>query len=112
MIIILREKATPTDLNQKQEVYAGFIKIAVDIRRKVLAGGGEMHSDCKGVLLEDGSAQDDVWGANWYPDEQVVEFESLINIRPELGNRSIVIQDEKIRAMVETITTDLLGGVK
>jgi hypothetical protein len=37
--------------------------------------------------------QDDLWGANWYPAEQHVEYESLIKIRPRLGNRSILIHD-------------------
>ena len=27
--------------------------------------GGEMHADCEAVLLEDGSRQEDVWGADW-----------------------------------------------
>ena len=32
--------------------YDGMIKIVVDVRRKILAGGGEMHSDCEEVLLD------------------------------------------------------------
>lgn len=112
MIVLLNGKATQTDLNAMQEAYSGFIKIAVDIRRKVLAGGGEMHADCESVLLENGSVQEDIWGANWYLDEQVVEFESLINIRPDQGNRGIVIQNEEIRRAVEAVTLEFLGGVR
>ncbi len=70
-----------------------------------------MHVDCETILLEDGSEQDDLWGANWYPDEQRVTFESLINIRPRLGNRSLIIQEESIRQKVETITLKILGGI-
>jgi len=112
MIVLLSKKATDIELSAMQEVYSGFIKIAVDIRRKVLVGGGEMHSDCESVLLEDGSQQEDIWGANWYPVEQLVEFESLINIRPTQGNRGIVIQDEQIRQAVAAITEELLGGIQ
>jgi hypothetical protein len=54
----------------------------VDIRRNILAGGGEMHADCEQHLLENGSEQDDIWGANWYPAEQRIEYEALINISP------------------------------
>ncbi|HSL42752.1 MAG TPA: DUF5674 family protein [Anaerolineales bacterium] len=71
-----------------------------------------MHADCKSVLLEDGSEQDDLWGANWYPAEQRIEFESLINIRPRLGNRNILIQDEHIRKQVESVTREILGGIQ
>ena len=91
-------------------MYELLIKIVVDIRRCRLAGGGEMHSDCEAVLLANGSEQDDLWGANWYPAEQRVEFESLINIRPRLGNRSILIQSEELRRQVADITRELLGG--
>ena len=69
-----------------------------------------MHADCEAVLLDDGSAQDDLWGANWYPADQSIEFESLINIRPAQSNRSIVLQDEALRRAVEEITRKLLGG--
>ena len=84
----------------------------MDIRQRTLAGGGEMHADCEAVLLEYGSEQDDLWGANWYPAEQRIEFESLINIRPRLGNRSIVIQSDDIRAKVAAVTEELLGGIR
>lgn len=93
------------------EAYSFMIKIVVDVRRRTLAGGGEMHADCEALLLELGSEQDDLWGANWFPDEQHIEFESLINIRPRLGNRSIIIQSEQIRGQVETVARELLGGV-
>lgn len=88
-----------------------MIKIVVDVRRQTLAGGGEMHADCEALLLELGSEQDDLWGANWYPDEQHIEFESLINIRSRLGNRSIIIQSDQMRAQVGAVARELLGGV-
>ena len=112
MIYILRDKASPEELTDMLKAYENMIKIVVDIRRRVLAGGGEMHSDCESVLLDDGSEQDDLWGANWFPAEQRIAFESLINIRPRLGNRNILIQSEELRQQVESITRDILGGVQ
>ena len=91
MIHLLKEKATPDQVQEMLKEYDDMIKIAVDIRRHVLSGGGEMHSDCESALLDNGSEQDDLWGANWYPAEQRIEFESLINIRPRQGNRNILI---------------------
>ena len=111
MIYLLREPANSIQTQEMLQEYQKMIKIVVDIRRRTLSGGGEMHSDCESVLLDDGSEQDDLWGANWYPAEQRIEFESLINIRPRLGNRNILIQDESIRKQVETITREILGGV-
>ena len=70
-----------------------------------------MHADCEQVMLENGSEQDDIWGANWYPSDQRIEFEALINIRPVLGNRGMLIQSQEIRNAVEAITRSLLGAV-
>ena len=111
MIHVLQQKTTAQQVQEMLEVYESLIKVVVDIRRGILAGGGEMHADCESLLLDDGSEQDDLWGANWYPVEQRVAFESLINIRPRLGNRGIVIQSQEIRNQVEAITREILGGV-
>ena len=112
MIYLLRAKSTPEQVAEMLKEYESMIKIVVDIRRRVLAGGGEMHSDCKSLLLEDGSEQDDLWGANWYPAEQEIVFESLINIRPRLGNRGILIQSEELRQQVASVAFEILGGVQ
>ena len=112
MIHLLYERATSQQVAEMLEEYDGMIKIVVDIRRRALSGGGEMHADCESKLLEDGSEQDDVWGANWYPAEQRIAFESLINIRPSLGNRNILIQSQELRDSVESVTREILGGVQ
>ncbi|NOT06331.1 MAG: hypothetical protein HOP27_17200 [Anaerolineales bacterium] len=112
MIHLLKEKVVPVQIQDMLQEYENMIKIVVDIRRRFLSGGGEMHSDCESILLEDGSEQDDLWGANWHPNEQRIEFESLINIRPRLGNRNILIQDENLRKQVESVTREILGSVK
>src|SRR5215212_7069996 len=103
MIHLIRERATSLQVKEMLEEYEGMIKIVVDIRRRILSGGGEMHADCESVLLDDGSEQDDLWGANWYPAEQQIVYESLINIRPRMGNRNILIQDEGLRQQVESV---------
>ena len=110
MIYLLKDHVSPVQIQDMLIEYRSMIKIAVDIRRNILAGGGEMHADCEQVLLEDGSEQDDIWGANWYPADQRVEFEALINIRPALGNRGMVIQSQEIRNSVEAITRTILGA--
>jgi len=109
LIHFLKDKAQPIQVQEMLDEYSSMIKIAVDIRRNILAGGGEMHADCEQVLLENGSEQEDIWGANWYPSDQRVEYEALINIRPLSGNRGMVIQSQEIRNAVETITRTILG---
>lgn len=83
MVLIIRDPATPEQINQMAETYFGLrVKLAVDVVREIIAGGGELHADCEQALLEDGSQQVNIWGADWYPETKEVGFESLINIRP------------------------------
>lgn len=111
LIHIIRQKATKQQIEEMLEELDPLIKLAVDIERHILAGGGEMHADCESVLLEDGSHQKDIWGANWVPITQTIEFEALINIRPKQQNRSMTIQDSAIKQQVETIAKKLLEGI-
>jgi hypothetical protein len=62
IIHILQEPATPTQINEMLQANHFYIKTAVDIQHQILAGGGEMHSDCETILLDNGSQQQDVWG--------------------------------------------------
>ena len=40
--------------------FGDMIKAVVDVRRKIMVIGGELHSDEEAVLLEDGSDQGDL----------------------------------------------------
>lgn len=109
MILIIREPATPEQISQMADAYFGLmIKLAVDVKREILAGGGELHADCERALLEDGSQQEEIWGADWYPELKRVGFESLINIRPRQQNRGMEIKDLVLREKIEIIVRQLL----
>jgi hypothetical protein len=86
VVHIIRTQATSEQIAEMLETLDTYVKLAVDVRREVLAGGGVMHADCESALLDDGSEQEDVWGADWLPAVQQVTFESLINIRPKQNN--------------------------
>lgn len=102
MIILLREAATPDQLAEMLQVFGSYIKLAVDVEREVVAGGGELHYDCEQALLEDGSRQGDVWGADWDVAGEV-RFESLINIRSRQSNPGMELQSPLLRERVEQI---------
>ncbi len=111
MIHILGQKATRQQIDEMLQELESLIKVAVDIRRDVIAGGGRMHADCESILLKDGSRQDDVWGANWIPSTQTVELNALINIRPNQQNYSMTIQDPHLSQQVEVLIRQFLEGV-
>lgn len=112
MILIIRETATPEQIEQMTEQFGeNFIKLAVDINREILAGGGELHADCEQALLEDTSQQADIWGADWHPQTKTVTFESIINIRPRQQNFNMEVQDMALRSHIEKIVRRLLEVV-
>jgi len=112
MIHIIRDRATPEQMQDMLEALGVYIKLAIDVELGILAGGGELHVDCEQTLLEEGSEQANVWGADWYPFQQRVGYESIINIRPSANNRSMEIQDVVLRDRIDQIVKLFLGGVQ
>jgi hypothetical protein len=108
MMFVIREPALAEQIAQMEQAFGTMIKLAVDVKRGILAGGGSLHADCEQVLLEDGSRQEDIWGADWYPGKRTVAFEALINIRPRQQNFGLEIQNPALREQVEAITRRLL----
>jgi hypothetical protein len=104
LVLIIKERATLEQVEQMLQTLGLYIKIAVDIERGILAGGGEKHAYCEAALLEDGSRQRDIWGADWIPFNQSIAYESIIN------NRSMIIQNPEIRERVKKIAQELIGG--
>lgn len=86
--------------------FTDMVKFVADVERSVIAIGGELHSDAEAVLLENGSRQQDLWGANYYPGrgpDDCLEYTALINIRPSRGNRSMEIEDPVTRERVRDL---------
>lgn len=91
-----------------EDLFGDLVKAVVDVERGALALDAELHSDLEALLLEDGSRQGDLWGINLYPElpeDDWIEFDSLINLRPSRGNRSRGVEDEAIRARIVHIVS-------
>ena len=88
-----------------------LVKAVADVKNNVIAIDAELHSDLECMLLEEGSEQGNLWGFNIYPemeDEDFVEFDSLINIRPRQNNRSHSVEDEAIRSKIIEIVNKFI----
>jgi len=108
-MIIIREPTTPEQIREIAEPFFGLrIKLAVDVAREILAGGGELHFDCEQLLLDDGGQQENIWGADWYPMTKEIGFESIINIRPRQQNVTMEIRDLQLKTKIENIVRHLL----
>ena len=106
-MIIIKQTLKFGELKQMAErLFGDFVKAVVDVDRKLLAVDAELHADLEALLLEDGSQQRSLWGINVYPElpeEQRIEFDSMINMRPSQGNRSRGVEDEAIRRKIAAI---------
>lgn len=106
-IKILTNQVTRKELvAMAAEQFGEWIKAVVDVERRIMAIGGELHADMEAVLLEQGSRQENVWGINLYPnqaDESWIEFNSMINVRPAQGNRSRGVENPEMQENIRSI---------
>lgn len=112
-ILLLEERIETAELARLVALFfEDMVKYVVDVRRGIAAVGGELHADAEAVLLEAGSEQQDLWGANYYPgrgEEGCIEYTSLINIRPAQGNRSMEVEEPGVRERIREVTHSLIG---
>jgi len=106
-ILVVREPVSQNALHSLAEMWHGtLVKGVVDIKTGLVALGGEWHMDANSLLIQEGSDQKNLWGFNIYPKEQgdsAIEYNSLINIRPMQGNRSMEITSEETRKAVRKV---------
>lgn len=77
-----------------------------DIENEIIAFGGEYHMDANIILLDNGSAQKDIWGFNVHLEKDKdnwIEYTSLINIRPTDNNFDMEVKDKDIRDKMKKI---------
>jgi hypothetical protein len=90
-----------------KEQYGDMVKAVVDVERGIMAIGGELHADAEEVLLaKENSKHENVWGINIYLEKSESErivFDSLINIKPLSGNRSLFVENEETRNKIREI---------
>ena len=111
-MIIVKESIRIDEVkNMLGNFFTDMVKGVVDVEKKELALDAELHSDLESLLIENGSLQNDLWGINIYPnldDEDFLEFDSLINIRPSDNNKSIYLENESIRNEIIKIVNNLI----
>jgi len=107
-----KEKISHSQLKEMAAGFGNLVKAVVDVRKGVMAVGGELHADEEAFLLEKESQQRNLWGINLYPELQggeFIEFDSVINLRPMHGNRTRGVDDSQIRQkIIETVNKLIL----
>lgn len=104
------KRADLLDLELKSK-YGALVKAVVDVEREMMIAGMTMHADGEEILLESGSRQDNLWGINLYlhqTDDDWIEYDSVINLRPSQGNDSRGVDDPAIRQKIREIVDQLV----
>ena len=112
-IVVVTTRIPAAELSRLvREQFGDMVKYVVDVDREWIAIGGQLHADAEKVLLDRGSRQASLWGANYYPGRgrvDCVECTSLINIRPAAGNQGMEVEDAVLRERIRTLTFALIG---
>ncbi len=108
MIILVEERISDEELKKVAEDFEGYIKVVVDIEKEILTAGGKRHFDGEQMLMKNGSIQLDLWGGGFDLETSEVDYDSMINIRPNQGNGSREVLDQKIRSRFDQIVHKLL----
>jgi hypothetical protein len=95
-----------------KKMYGSLVKADVDIVKKILIVDMGMHADGEAYLMENGSQQNDLWGINLHPEEygtdDFIEFDSMINIKPNQGNASKDVLDPHKKQQIITIVQEIV----
>lgn len=112
-IKIIKDTITKGELAEiAKNQFGDLVKVVVDVENKIMAIGGELHADGEVLLMErERSKREYTWGINLYPGksgEDWIEFDSLINIKPQVGNRSRGVDNTEIREKIKGIVNKLV----
>lgn len=109
---ILQKPVSREELKRIAEnTFGDMVKCVADVRLNLLAIDADLHADLERLLLDNGSAQEDLWGFNLWVEEEgedFVEFDSLINIRAWQGNPSRDVLNPEVREAIKSIVAKFI----
>ena len=110
---IIKEKIDISELNEMTEkMFGSLVKAMVDVDKEIMAVDAPLHSDLMELLMQEESCEpQNLWGINIHPDKSendFIEFDSMMNLKPALGNKSRGVEDENIRRKITEIINKLI----
>ncbi|MEK7124437.1 MAG: DUF5674 family protein [Patescibacteria group bacterium] len=110
---IVKDKIEISELKEMMKSFNGvFVKAVVDIEKEIMAVDAELHADLRELLIDqEQSNHQNIWGINLYLDqseENFIEFDSMVNIKPGFGNRTRGVDNPKIREKIKSIVKKLV----
>lgn len=104
---LIEKEITIQELTEiAKNIFGDMVKAVIDVEKEIIAVDAELHADLEAFLLENGSVQKNLWGLNFYPeieDDDFLEFDSMINIRPSQNNRSRGVENTQLKEKITEI---------
>ncbi len=112
-MLLINDKISVEELRKMaSRMFGRLVKAVVDIDKEIMLVDADLHSDEELELIELGSKQKSLWGINLYPDiygqENWIEFDSMINLRPSWSNMTRGVDDPAIQSRIRIIVTRLV----
>ena len=112
-IRIIKKPISKEELKElAKEGFGDVVKAVVDVEQEIMAVGGELHADEEILLMDkENSKRENTWGVNFYPDKSendFIEFDSMINLKPAFGNRSRDVENSEIKIKIKKIVEKLI----
>ena len=110
---IVKDKITTLELKEMaKKMHDNLVKAMIDVEKEIMAVDAGLHADLMELLIEqENSESKSIWGINIFPDkggEDLIEFDSMMNIKPAFGNRTRGVDDENIRKKITDIVNKLI----
>jgi len=110
---VVKDKILLKELKKVSEKsFGNLVKAVVDVEKEIMVVDANMYAYQETYLLKECSKQGNLWGINIYPNEKGkdrIEFDSVINIRPNQENMSRGVDNKKIRKKIRKIVNRLIS---
>lgn len=110
---IIKEKISMEELKEMASHMNGsLVKAIVDVQKGIVAVDAPLHSDLFEFIMQgEHSEPKNLWGINLYPEKMgtdFIEFDSMMNIRPTLGNKTRGVESEELRNKITSVVNNLI----
>ncbi len=110
---IVKDLITIAELKEMApKMFGNLVKAVVDVEKNIMAVDGELHSDLMELMIEhEHSEPKNIWGINFYPElaaDAFIEFDSMINLKPGLGNRTRGVESKEVQEKIRAIVAQLV----
>ncbi|OGZ91561.1 MAG: hypothetical protein A2599_01780 [Candidatus Staskawiczbacteria bacterium RIFOXYD1_FULL_39_28] len=104
--------AIPELKEMAKKMHDNLVKAMVDVEKEIMAVDAGLHADLMELLIEEENSEPkNVWGINIFPDktgDDLIEFDSMMNVKPAFNNRTRGVDDENIRKKITDIISKII----